>query len=219
MGQANSVIVEQELLATEALINTSIRSLQSSSSDKAPALVEKYQAVLVNVKKSIADLSGAELDSNKTTELSQAQAIYTSQLANLNIVKNDILEYGDNAYAVLLSKLIIYGICQVFAIIIISHQFLQTKLPFKLLYAFWGAILYPFALAYGIYDTPPWQSILFPLIDTEKDLWANTPFFNIIFYPFSYRRLRPDDTAHTGKTALRIFSVMSLMAFVATFLY
>lgn len=219
MGQANSIIVQQELLGTRSLINSSITALQSSTSDKAPALIEKYQAVLANVNTTIADLSGVELDSNKTSAIAQAQAGYTAQLANLNIVKNDILTYGENAYSIILSKYIIYGICQFFAIIIISHKILDKGILFKLLYALWGIILYPFVLAYGIYDTPPWQAILFPAFEIKNGTWMNTPFYKFIFWPFAYTRLGPEDSAHTGKIPLRIFSIMSLMAFGATFFY
>lgn len=219
MGQANSVVVQQELLGTQALINASITSLQTSKSDKAPALIEKYKAVLANVNTTIADLSGADLNNSETTmRINQAETSYTAQVANLNVVKNEILSHGDNTYAILIIKFLIYAAAQIFAIIIISHVFLHETIYKKILYAFWGCLLYPFVLMYGIYNPPAWQAILFPIIDIEKGSWMNTPFYKFIFHPFAYSRLR-HETANTGKMALRIFSGMLLIAFGATFMY
>lgn len=139
---------------------------------------------------------------------------FNAQLVELNIEKKNILENSTQLDAIFVFKTITYSAGIFFAIIIISHTFIDKNIFYKIFYCVWGALLYPLVLLYGVYNSPNWRAILIPLVDVTNEMpgWASNIILSTLIWPFKYTE--PSfETASRSKYALQLFSLICLICF------
>ena len=95
----------------------------------------------------------------------------------------------------------------IFGCIVASHWYVSSNMDigmnmfYSLFYSFFGALLFPIPILYGLIYPPMWRAPLIPLFkkDDSSPAWINYPGINL----FTYIAPRPDDLP-MGKTILRI---------------
>jgi len=212
MGQGLSntnILGAQSLTLTQNLIASGIASLQPSTDSRAGALITKYNVLNTDITKTIHDLSGMSSDL-----LNAKQNQYNSQLVELNIEKKNILESSSEITAKSVFKTVTYSVGIFFAIIIITHTFIDKHIFFKIFYCVWGALLYPIVLLYGIYSPPAWRAILIPLVDVSdgEPSWASNIIVSPLIFPFKYTEPTLEGSGKS-KFALQLFAIACTVAF------
>ena len=209
MGQASSALSSQALNVTQKLINNDIQKLQLSTDSRVPALLEKYNELNSDITTTLENISTISSDL-----LRAKQNQFNAQLVELNIEKKNILENSTQLDAIFVFKTITYSAGIFFAIIIISHTFIDKNILYKIFYCVWGALLYPLVLLYGVYNSPNWRAILIPLVNVTNEMpgWASNIILSALIWPFKYTE--PSfETASRSKYALQLFSLICLICF------
>jgi hypothetical protein len=212
MGQGLSntnVLGTESLGLTQRLIESGIASLQSSTDSRAGTLLVKYNTLNSEVAKTIQDLSGISPDL-----LNAKQNQYNSKIIELNIEKKNILENSTEITAKSVFKIITYSAGMVFAMIIISHTFIDKNIFLQIFYCVWGALLYPIVLLYGIYSPPAWKAILIPFVKNDSEAkWQSNIIAVTLLFPFRYNESASIDGDAKSKFALQLFAIVCTVAF------
>lgn len=215
MGQTLSNvggIQTQTLNVTQQLIKNATSELKLSTNPKAPELITKYDTLSNSVTTTINDISGMSSEL-----LTAKQNQFNSQLIELNIEKTQILQGTATLYGKQAFKIITYSASIIFAVIIISHVFIDKSIVFKIFYCVWGALLYPLVILYGVYNAPNWKAVLIPLMPiTENDEgWKSNVVISTVMWPFKYNaQPDPDDIKNAkSKYALQAFSFVCVICF------
>jgi hypothetical protein len=93
----------------------------------------------------------------------------------------------------------------------VNNDFMSNRTLYKLFYALYGALLFPFTLMYAVINPPMWRAPLLPLYERGSEgepAWVPGVFK---YYPPS-----PDDS-DTGKKILQILSGIVLATLTGTF--
>lgn len=90
-----------------------------------------------------------------------------------------------------------------------SHLFLDERLVYRIYYFAYGAALFPFSLAYAIFDPPYWRATLFPWILKGEEASVISKFpLSLLWNFIAYSSPSPLDKETLGYTKglLRMFS-------------
>ena len=199
MGAGTSVISSHGFSTLASSTQGAIDELKAYPSDKdATALSIKYNTLLISINQSIKDINGASVN-----VIAAQQSSYNSQLDDLNTQKNEIITRINGVTTGYVIRQVSYGLGMLFAVIIITNKMVGEKWQFLMLYALWGAILYPLVLLYGLYDPPAWRALLIPIFELPSKS-------NYVRYmiPFTYNSEgKAVDTGGTKNTStLRVFT-------------
>ena len=207
MGAGTSVISSHGFSTQASTAQAAIDELKTYSSDKdASALSVMYNTLLISINQSIKDVSGASVNI-----IAAQQSSYNSQLDDLNSEKNEIITRINGVTPGYIIRQVSYAFGMLFAIIIITNKMIGEKWQFQILYALWGAILYPLVLLYGLYDPPVWRALLIPIFELPSKS-------NYVRYmiPFTYNSEgKVVDTGGTKNTlTLRVFTGIVFLVWI-----
>jgi hypothetical protein len=178
MGAGTSVISSHGFSTLASSTQGGIDQLKAYPSDKdAVALSIRYNTLLTTINKSIKDI-----DSASVNVIAAQQSSYNSQLDDLNTEKNEIITRINGVTSGYIIRQVSYALGMLFAVIIITNKMVGEKWQFLMLYALWGAILYPFVLLYGLYDPPAWRALLIPIFELPSKEW-----YVRFMIPFQYQ--------------------------------
>ena len=93
----------------------------------------------------------------------------------------------------------------------VNHDFLSNLIVYKLFFGFYGALLFPLALAYCVVSPPMWRASFLPLYQRDSDDMPS-------WIPgiFTYFPPSPEDT-DSSKKILQILSGVTLAGLTAVF--
>jgi hypothetical protein len=105
----------------------------------------------------------------------------------------------------------------VFGVIILTNSApLEDMILFKLLYAVWGAILYPIVLLYGLYNPPTWHALLIPIVPSNTKAWymQYLQYFALVVYTPPNQIVAGANNSSTSSTILQVFTGLVLIFWV-----
>jgi hypothetical protein len=212
MGVGTSIISTHGLTTLRSNIQGSITSLAPYQSDNdARGLSRAYNTLLTSVNTTITDLSGASPNTivaqqsglnSQMADLDQQKEIFFRKIKGVTI--GDWLRFSS------------YIVGMVFGVIILTNSApLEDDWKYKLLYAIWGAILYPLVLLHGVYDPPPWRALLIPIFPSNTKAWYMMYLNYFALFVYTPPNQAVTSVKNNSNTILRVFTFLVIAFWIA----
>ena len=141
---------------------------------------------------------------NRYVELEKKKSMYTDKQKTLVEATKSVV------YTVI--KHVVTAVGMFLGAVIASHWFhtatlngfLTDRAVYKLFYAFYGALLFPFSLLIGLFDPPKWRAPLIPIFEQgaeDNPGWVD----GVLGAPFVYATPTVEDK-NTGQKILQVLS-------------
>jgi hypothetical protein len=207
MGAGTSVISTHGLTTLRDTVKSSQTALSTYSSDNdAKSLITAYYNLEQDISKTIRDISGASANT-----IAAEQSGYTAEMLVLDDERDRIITKLKGYTVNDTLRQISYGVCMLFAVIIITNMMVSENIYYKLLfYTPWGMIFYPFVLLYCLYDPPVWRALLIPLFE----LSTSTPAWARRLLLFTYSPPGAVNLGGDGKQVLRLLTAGAVGFFI-----
>jgi hypothetical protein len=208
MGAATSAITTYGLKTLQTNVGLSIETLDQYPSDPdATSIKGSYNTLLSNINKSIIDTSGASVNT-----IASVQSTYNSEVVSLDQKRDRLLTKIKGYTLNDVLRQVSYGVGMIFAAILLTNHMVGEKWYIQVFYIIAAMIFYPLVLVYCLWDPPVWQTLLFPLVETNIKVPEWLLPFTMIFYPPQSKVL---ESGNTSKNILRVFTA-AVIAFWIT---